>query len=277
VVKKQQQFWKGLRVKHKYLLSGLLAFSLTVFVWSAPAQQTTPTLSPRDELVAKIKGAAERHVKGDSSMQTATVVKSFEINNVGLTSPEIIQIYEEEYIRLKEEKKADPWERIKEDVGWFAAVILGIFFVFKEALKKWFEKLVEMLGSAIYNRFAGSKFFQGVALRRYQKALIEKHRELKIPFRNKPLQMQEVYVPLKVVDGHDERKDADKKEGVDAYRAIAESRRLMIKGAPGAGKSMLLKHIALNYAENGFATSGQYVPILLELHRLSDRTKSIKE
>jgi len=277
---KQQQFWQGLRVKNKYLLSSLLAFSLTVFVWSAPAQQTsspTSTLSPKDELVAKIKGAAERHVKTDSSMQTSTVLKLYETNNVGLTSPEIAQIYEEEYYRLKEEKKADPWERIKEDVGWFAAVILGIFFVFKEALKKWFEKLVEMSGSAIYNRFAGSKFFQGVALRRYQKALIEKHRELKIPFRSKPLQMQEVYVPLKVVDGHDKRKETDKNEGVDAYRAIAESQRLMIKGAPGAGKSMLLKHIALSYAESGFANSGQYVPILLELHRLSDHTKSINQ
>jgi hypothetical protein len=138
VVNKQQQFWQGLRVKNKYLLSGLFAFGLTVFVWSAPAQQTsspTPTLSSRDELVAKIKGAAERHVKTDSSMQTSTVLKLYETNNVGLTSPEIAQIYEEEYYRLKEEKKADPWERIKEDVGWFAAVILGIFFVFKEALK----------------------------------------------------------------------------------------------------------------------------------------------
>lgn len=267
MVKKQQQFWQGFRVKHKYLLSGLFAFGLTVFVWSAPAQQTsspTPTISPRDELVAKIKGAAERHVKGDSSMQTSTVVKSFEINNVGLTAPEIVQIYEEEYIRLKEEKKADPWEKIKEDVGWFAAVILGIFFVFKEALKKWFEKIVEMLGTAVYNRFAGSKFFQGMALRRYQKALIEKHKELKIPFRSKPLQMQEVYVPLKVLDGSNE----------DAYRAIAESQRSMIKGAPGAGKSMLLKHIALSHAEGGFA---KYVPILLELHRLSDRDKSISQ
>jgi hypothetical protein len=142
-----------------------------------------------------------------------------------------------------------------------------------DLLKKWLEKTVERIGSAVYNQFAGSKLFQGVALRRYQKALIEKHRELKIPFRSKPLQMQEVYVPLKVVDGHDKRKETDKKEGVDAYRAIAESRRLMIKGAPGAGKSMLLKHIVLSYAESGFATSGQSVPILLELHRLSDIDK----
>ena len=267
MVKKQQQFWQRLRVKNKYLLAGLFAFGLTVFVWSAPAQQTsspTPTLSPRDELVAKIKGAAERHVKTDSSMQTSTVLKLFETNNVGLTAPEIAQIYEEEYSRLKEAKEADPWEKISPKVGWGLAVIIGFFFIFKEALKKWFENIVEVFGSAIYNRFAGSKFFQGVALRRYQKALIEKHKELKIPFRSKPLQMQEVYVPLKVLDGSNE----------DAYRAIAESQRSMIKGAPGAGKSMLLKHIALSHAESGFA---KYVPILLELHRLSDRTKSINQ
>jgi hypothetical protein len=255
VIKKQQQFWQGFRVKHKYLLAGLFAFGLTVFVWSAPAQQTSspkPTLSPQEELVAKIKGAAERHVKGDSSMQTSTVVKSFETNNVGLTTPEIVQIYEDEYIRLKEAKEADPWEKINPKVGWIAAGIIGFFFIFKESLKKWFEKIVEGLGTAVYNRFAGSKFFQGIALRRYQKALIEKHKELKIPFRSKPLQMKQVYVPLKVLDGSNE----------DAYRAIAESQRSMIKGAPGAGKSMLLKHITLSYAESGFATSGQYVPIM---------------
>jgi hypothetical protein len=262
------------------LFSSLLAFSLTVFVWSAPAQQIsspTPTLSAREELIAEIKGYAERHVKTDSSMQTSTVLKLYESNPVGLKAPEIAKIYEEEYSRLKETKEANPWENVIPKIGWVAAGILAFWLAFQESLKKSLEKLFEVINTAIYNRFAGSKLFQGVALRRYQKALIEKHKELKIPFRSKPLQMQEVYVPLKVVDGHDKRKETDKKEGVDACRAIAESRRLMIKGAPGAGKSMLLKHIALNYAENGFATSGQYVPILLELHRLSDRTKSINQ
>ena len=254
----------------------IFAFGL-IGIWSAPAQQTSspvPTLSPREELIVEIKGYAERHIKNDNSMQTSTVLKLFESNTVGLKAPEIAKIYEEEYSRLKEAKEAYPWEKISPKVGWIAAGIIGVFFIFKEALKKWFEKIVEALGTAVYNRFAGSKFFQGVALRRYQKALIKKHKELKIPFRSKPLQMQEVYVPLEVVDGHDKRKETDKKEGIDAYRVIAESQRLMIKGAPGAGKSMLLKHIALSCAESGF---GQYVPILLELHRLSDRTKSINQ
>ena len=67
--KKHYQFWQRLRLKYKYLLSSLFAFGLIVFVWSAPAQQTsspTSTLSPRDELVATIKGTAERHVNTDN-------------------------------------------------------------------------------------------------------------------------------------------------------------------------------------------------------------------
>jgi hypothetical protein len=63
---KQQRFWQGFRVKNKYLLSGLLAFSLTLFVWAAPAQQSPSpisTLSPKEKVVVKIKAAAERHVK----------------------------------------------------------------------------------------------------------------------------------------------------------------------------------------------------------------------
>ncbi len=234
--KQQRRFWQGFRVKNKYLLSGLLAFSLTRFVWAAPAQESPSpqsTLSPKEAVVAKIKAAAERHVKTDSAMQTSNVLKLFETNTVGLKAPEIAEIYEEEYSRLKEAKEADPWEKIIPKVGWIFAVIIAVFAIFKEALTKWFEKLVEVVGTAVYSRFAGSKFFQSISLRRYQKALIEKHRELKIPFRSKALQMQEVYVPLKVVDGGHEKVE------IDAYRSIAESRRLMVKGAPGAGKSML--------------------------------------
>ncbi len=271
---KQQRFWQGFRVKKKYLLSGLLAFSLTLFVWAAPAQQSpspTSSLSPKEKVVAEIKSAAERHVETDTSMQISVVLKLYETNTVGLTAPEIAKIYEEEYLRLKKAKEADPWEQIIPKVGWVGFFLLILWTIFQESLKKWSETLVKNLWDKVYNRFAGINFLRGVALRRYQKALIEKHRELKIPFRSKALQMQEVYVPLKVVDGGHEKVE------IDAYRTIAQSRRLMVKGAPGAGKSMLLKHIALSYAERGFASSWNPVPILLELHRLTDRDKSINQ
>jgi len=59
---------------------------------------------------------------------------------------------------------------------------------------------------------------------------------------DRPLKMEEVYAPLKVAGSSD-------RELIDAYQAVAQRKRLMIVGAPGSGKSMLLKHIALTYAQ----------------------------
>ena len=93
--------------------------------------------------------------------------------------------------------------------------------------------------------------------------MVVTYKTLHIPFRpNRPLDMREVYVPLKV----EGKKDS---EQIDAKRAISEYPRLMVKGAPGSGKSMLLKHIVLSYGEgNLFNLPEKPIPILLELHRL---------
>jgi predicted NACHT family NTPase len=110
-----------------------------------------------------------------------------------------------------------------------------------------------------------------LALTKYRRALVAKHRELKIPFRpNRPLLMAEVYVPLKVAGDRASEK-------IEAYQAVRESRRLMVKGQPGSGKSMLLKSLALSYAEGRMQLPEQPVVILLELHRLSDASVSIEQ
>jgi len=86
---------------------------------------------------------------------------------------------------------------------------------------------------------------------------------LKIPFRvDRPLKMQDVYVPLKVKG----RRDA---ELIDALDAVGKYRRLMVLGQPGAGKSMLLKFLTLSYAENRLLNlTERPVAILLELYRV---------
>jgi len=71
-------------------------------------------------------------------------------------------------------------------------------------------------------------------LQRYRKALERAHQELKIPFRpGRPLAMQDIYVPLRAGEG-------GSREAVDAYQAVQKQRWLVVVGAPGAGKSMLL-------------------------------------
>ncbi|MCG8367072.1 MAG: NACHT domain-containing protein, partial [Pseudanabaenales cyanobacterium] len=260
------QFLKR-RLKGQLFIS-LLALSLTVSILlgsTIPTYTQTPNQpTPRDEVIEDIKDYAKRHVKTDSSMQTSTVLKVFEDNPVGLAAADIAKIYETEYTRLKEEKESSFWEQVKPNIGWIAAGLLALWVIFQKTLEKWVTNTVENIGEGIYAQLAGSQFFRGIALRRYRNALLKKHKELHIPFRaNRPLDMEEVYVPLKVAGsiGRGE---------IDAYGAINQHRRLMVKGPPGSGKSMLLKHIALTYGAERLNLPDWPVPILLELHRLSD-------
>jgi HEAT repeat protein len=223
-------------------------------------------------LVLEIKATAARHFEL-GSLRTGEVKQEFEAqaNQVGLTTSQIGVIYEEEYIKLTNAEEPGLWEQLRPNIGWLAASLLVVWVILQDTLKKRATTLVELAENSIYNRFAGSKWFRGIALQRYRQALVEKHRELHIPFRpNRPLQMQEVYVPLKVAGTSDS-------EQIDANQVIAESRRLMVKGPPGSGKSMLLKHLTLSYAEGGLNMTGQPVPILLDLHRLSDPQISIEQ
>ena len=96
--------------------------------------------------------------------------------------------------------------------------------------------------------------------------MIDDHSELKIPFRqDKPLDLGAVFVPLRVTDA------PESSETIDAYSALTKYRKLVVKGSPGSGKSILLRHIALTYARRQQSRWGKVsVPILVELNRLND-------
>ena len=109
-------------------------------------------------------------------------------------------------------------------------------------------------------------------LRRYRKALERDYQELKVIFRpERPLQVQDVYVPLRVAG-------SGSREAVDAYQAIQKHKRLVVVGAPGAGKTMLLNHLTLTYARRGLNDfPNQPVPILFQLNRLNDSAAPLIE
>ena len=212
------------RIKHILLASIFtLAFTLSVIVGSSlPTYTQTSNLTPREKLILEIKEYAKRHVQSKSSMQTTLVVKLYENHAVGLTAPEIAQIYEQEYIRLKKENPL-----VQLPVGWITAAILFILLIFRDVLKEWLSNFVKTLGNWLYNKLAGSPLLLRTALRRYQKSLVASYKELKITYRpNRPLDMREVYVPLKVAGARD-------REQIEAKRAISEYPRLMVKGLPG--------------------------------------------
>lgn len=101
--------------------------------------------------------------------------------------------------------------------------------------------------------------------------MIQKFEELRVPFRaDRPLEMRRIYVPLKARKGRDTNQ-------IDTWRAISEYGRLMIVGAPGSGKSMLVRHLALLLAESGLRGPTNIVPVVFDLNRLNDSELGLEQ
>ncbi|MFY0572797.1 NACHT domain-containing protein [Archangium lansingense] len=218
----------------------------------------------REAVVTDIKQYAERHAKDGGSMQTQVMLDLFRDNAAGLAPREVARIYEEEYSRVKTAKK-NPFALLLPNIGWVVAAILMVLLIFRDLLKEWLTRLFKAAGEKIYGKLAGKPFFWRAALRHYQQSLRGKYTQLHIPFRpHRPLSMREIYVPLKVADSAGS-------EQTEAYQLVISRHRSMIKGAPGSGKSMLLKHLVLSYAEGRMEElPDRPVPVLMELHRFND-------
>ena len=246
--------------------------ALLTLAWPALAQTPTPPSTPREALIEAIQARAQRDVelgKPAEGVAALEVLFGAEAANVGLSMVEVLEVYEEAYTAATPVKPW--WEDLRPQAGWIAAIILFVLVIFRDALKDSLSKAVKWLLERIYLRLAGFRPFWGMALERYRRRLVERYERLNIPFRpGRPLEMREVYVPLKV-------SDAQTTDLIDAYRAVVKHKWLMITGAPGAGKTMLLRHLALHYAEGDLTDfPTQPVPVLLELNRLSESEEPLE-
>jgi hypothetical protein len=248
-----------------YSFVALLTFCASLSSVAQPSLVTNQfgITNPIASVVAEIKSYASRHAANDGQLQTEFVVNLFRDNPAKLTPQEIARTYEAHYAAVKAAAKPGAWDKFVPKLGWVTAVFLFVLLILRDALRDWFSTVIKNIGSLVYGRLAGTRLFRAIALRQYRKALIAKYYSLQVAFRpNKPLLMRDVYVPLHFsgLDGHKQ---------IDAYRAISGCRRIMVKGRPGSGKSMLLKHIALSFAEGRLnELADEPIPILLELHRL---------
>lgn len=235
-----------------------------------PTSSQTPTPNPR----TVIHELAKSDVENDIPRRNDYAVKRYGKEFPGLKENEILQIYDDEYTKLAEAKKKNLWEQLKPGTGWSVAIVLFFVLIFKDTLTKWVSSFFEAVVNQIYSKLSGIPLLQGVALKRYKEELKHKYKKLKISFRpDRPLNLKDIYVPLKVTG-------ASGSELIDAFQAITKHRRLMVKGSPGSGKTMLLKHIALCYADGRWSkvfNNFPCIPILLELHRLSSSEKTIQE
>jgi hypothetical protein len=252
-----------------FLLTTCLFFLL---IFARPALAQTPTPSPRDALIQSIQERAQRDVQLGKAMESVAgldVLFGKDAVAAGVTMVEVTRVYEDAY------KAATPSEPLWKPLLPFitvAGLAAIIALVIQNFLVERFTRFLNRVGEGIYGHVAGYKPFWWIALPRYRRALIEKYQELKIPFRSgRPLKMSEVYVPLKVSGTSDTYL-------LDALQAIAKYEALVVVGAPGSGKSMLLRHLALTYAEGALADfPTQPIPVLLELNRLNESTAPLTD
>ncbi len=266
-------------------IAGLLAWQAAA--WPLQAQAPTPraqppvgdaqppfgTPAPRDALILAIQQRAQRDVdlgKSSASAGDLNLLFGQDAAAAGMSTRDVVDTYETAYQAAQGPKS--PLEDFIPNFGWLVAVLLFVLLILRDVIQGYLTGLFKRLGEAIYRQVAGHKLFWMIALQRYRKALERAHQELKIPFRpGRPLHMQDIYVPLRATEG-------GSREAVDAYQAVQKHRWLVVVGAPGAGKSMLLRHLALTYARQGLRDfPDQPVPVLLELNRLNNSSLSLTE
>ena len=236
-----------------------LAYGLTLPISSADDSEMS-----RQQVLSEIEGYAYRHAE-QGKLDTKLVIDLFKDNSVGLSPPEIGTIYENAY-----EKRADALKSsllhylLTAPGGWVVALFAVIAFLFHDAVKATAGRLWDAAVGQVSRRFARAGFAQRRALRNHRSDVI-KHRRLAIPFRREPLDLGKVFVPLSV---HAATRTVST---IDAVKAFETHKRMMVLGAPGSGKSVLLKHLMLHYSEGGFDRPVPWVlTVLVELRRFNE-------
>ncbi len=230
-------------------------------------QDRTPIT--REDFITEIKEFAARHVSNNTPLQTQVIINLYSKNPVELRPIEIAQIYENEYIRLKRLKENSLLEKLRPTNGWIVAAFFAILFIFGDFIKKKISYLIQIIWNYFYKKLAGNRLLRGISLRKYHKAVILKYSKLKLPFRpDRQLNIHDIYVPLKMTGIADKRT-------INVHEILTEKehRHFVILGQPGSGKSMLLRNIALTYADGKLIENNNHnksIPVLIELHRFND-------
>ncbi|MCA2554930.1 MAG: NACHT domain-containing protein [Microcystis sp. M04BS1] len=266
--------WK----KQQLLMIFVLALAIAV-AWGTILPvftQKPPAPNPCNQLRGKIQNRAKKDAEADR-------LNFFNTDKKKKTSSDILNLYKEANSQASCFPQDELWDIYEQqyDINkyptWIPVIVIlvlgGILWnVISDTLRKWLNQSLDAIGKWIYKTFAGTPLFENIALKKYRQALIDKYQKLNIPFRpHRPLEMREIYVSLKASKASD-------RSLIEAENAVQKYRRLVVKGAPGSGKSMLLKYLALSYSEGRLKNlSDRPVPILLELNRLNEANLTVEK
>ncbi|WOB67263.1 NACHT domain-containing protein [Microcystis aeruginosa] len=266
--------WK----KQQLLMIFVLALAISV-AWGTILPvftQKSPAPNPCNQLRGDIQNRAKKDAEADR-------LNFFNTDKKKKTIADILNLYKEVNSQASCFPQDELWDIYEQQYdinkypAWIPVIVIlvlgGILGnVISDTLKKWLNQSLEAISKWIYKTFAGTPLFENIALKKYRQALIDKYQKLNIPFRpHRPLKMREIYVSLKAFKASD-------RSLIEAENAVQKYRRLVVKGAPGSGKSMLLKYLALSYSEGRFKNlSDRPVPIVLELNRLNEANLTVEK
>lgn len=265
--------WK----KQQLLMIFVLALAISV-AWGTILPVSTkklPAPNPCNQLRGDIQNRAKKDAEADR-------LNFFNTDKKKKTIGDILNLYKEANSQAACFPQDELWDIYEQQYdinkypAWIPVLVIlvlgGILgTVISDTLKKWLNQSLDAISKWIYKTFAGTPLFENIALKKYRQALIDKYQKLNIPFRpHRPLEMREIYVSLAF--------KASDRSLIEAENAVQKYRRLVVKGAPGSGKSMLLKYLALSYSEGRFKNlSDRPVPILLELNRLNEANLTVEK
>ncbi|HEV3459826.1 MAG TPA: NACHT domain-containing protein [Thermoanaerobaculia bacterium] len=188
----------------------------------------------------------------------------------GLSLQDVLATYSSSF---EAAKRSEPiYRRIEPSAGWLVAGVLLLMLLLRDFIKETILASLKALRERIYRAIAGHPLVRIFALRHYRKALFDRFNQFRVPFRpDRPLRLEEIYVSVRAKEGK-------LQASIDAMRLLADRKRLVVTGAPGSGKSIWLKYIALRFATGRLHEVSPDVTVaLLELSRLNDGDSSIEQ
>jgi hypothetical protein len=149
------------------------------------------------------------------------------------------------------------------DGGWLFAALMFLWLISKEVIKKGLTTGLDKLSEVIYACLAGSRMVSRLAARSYRKWISKQLGTFFVPFSdNLQLDMGAIYVPLRRI------LETTEEEGNDAYASVRSEPCSVVVGPPGAGKSMLLRHSMLAWADSPpTSVDDDRIPVIVELRR----------
>jgi hypothetical protein len=179
----------------------------------------------------EVRKTARQHYDGGEAMQLSEIVKTHAERNPNVRAIDIEAVYEAEYLKAKNEAKL-PWL-------WtfiVSALLAALAAILQEQIKGLLRYVAQRL----------SWLSESLSIRRYFVESIDRLSTIRIPFREtRPLDIRDVYVPLGISTTHTDYSNATESNPLDIHEAIRAYRRFVVKGSPGSGKSLMLKHLSV--------------------------------